>query len=388
MLKQTKELKHYINLNFDDSYERVNHMKNCYEGETAYIICPGPSINSFSEGFLEEYLSDKLTLSIKQAYHKAPTSSDFLLLNHCNLDDWQDIDKDNVITGWIIWDANQGYELVNGNFPCDFILDTYKLGDGAYDMKNSITELKTWELMMFDNRLARPWGGGITYEIAIPLAVHLGCKKIVLIGMDLHATTLEKMNELGVDKIPTDHNYSDIKYKNTHMEVSRKEIESVISKGEFASDEIVNKLLKNTILNLKFRDRIIFDGYPRTVDQAKNLDLILKESNQKIDLIISLVVPREIIEKRIIGRVTCDKCNLTLNEFFNKEKINLHPCGKEFFVKRIDDNLETIMSRYDIYTKTTEPVLNFLLKNSNFQEIDGTLEIEEITAKIDTFINV
>ncbi len=173
--------------------------------------------------------------------------------------------------------------------------------------------------------------------------------------------------------------------KNTDL---GKQIEAVISKGNFASDEIVNKLLKNTILNLKFRDRIIFDGYPRTVDQAKNLDLILKESNQKIDLIISLVVPREIIEKRIIGRVTCDKCNLTLNEFFNKEEINLHPCGKEFFAKRKDDNLETIMSRYDIYTKTTEPVLNFLLKNSNFQEIDGTLEIEEITAKIDTFINV
>ncbi|WP_435098314.1 adenylate kinase [Candidatus Pelagibacter bacterium nBUS_27] len=173
--------------------------------------------------------------------------------------------------------------------------------------------------------------------------------------------------------------------KNTDL---GKKIEAVISKGNFASDEIVNKLLKNAILNLKFRDRIIFDGYPRSIDQAKNLDLILKEFNQKIDLIISLVVPREIIEKRIIGRVTCDKCNLTLNEFFNKEDINLHPCGKEFFVKRKDDNLETIMSRYDIYTKTTEPVLRFLSKNSNLQEIDGTLEIEEITAKIDTFINV
>jgi adenylate kinase len=173
--------------------------------------------------------------------------------------------------------------------------------------------------------------------------------------------------------------------KNTEL---GKEIEAVISKGDFASNEIVNKLLKNAILKLKFRDRIIFDGYPRTIEQAKNLDLILKEFNQKTDLIISLVVPREIIEKRIIGRVTCDKCNLTLNEFFNKDEINLHPCGKEFFVKRKDDNLETIMSRYDIYTKTTEPVLNFLSKNSNFQEIDGTLEIEEITAKIDTFINV
>ena len=166
------------------------------------------------------------------------------------------------------------------------------------------------------------------------------------------------------------------------------EIESIISKGNFVSDEIVNKLLKNTILNLKFRDRIIFDGYPRSVDQAKNLDLILSEFDQKIDLIISLVVSREIIEKRIIGRVTCDKCNLTLNEFFNKAEIDLHPCGKEHFVKRKDDNLETIMSRYDIYTKTTEPVLNFFSKNSNFHEIDGTLEIDQITAKIDTFINV
>jgi len=166
------------------------------------------------------------------------------------------------------------------------------------------------------------------------------------------------------------------------------EIESIISKGNFVSDEIVNKLLKNTILNLKFRDRIIFDGYPRSIDQAKNLDSILGEFDQKIDLIISLVVSREIIEKRIIGRVTCDKCNLTLNEFFNKAEIDLHPCGKEHFVKRKDDNLETIMSRYDIYTKTTEPVLNFFSKNSNFHEIDGTLEIDQITAKIDTFINV
>ena len=173
--------------------------------------------------------------------------------------------------------------------------------------------------------------------------------------------------------------------KNTDLGI---EIEKIISKGKFVSDEIVNKLLKQTILNLKFRDRIIFDGYPRTVDQAYNLDQILIEFNQKIDLIISLVVPRETIEKRIIGRVTCDKCNLTLNEFFNSNEIELHPCGKEFFIKRKDDNLETIMSRYDIYTKTTEPVLNFLSKNPNFKEIDGTLEIDEITRKIDTFINV
>ena len=173
--------------------------------------------------------------------------------------------------------------------------------------------------------------------------------------------------------------------KNTEL---GKLIENIISKGNFVSDDIVNKLLKQTIINLKFRDRIIFDGYPRSIDQANNLDHLLKEFNQKIDLIISLVVTREIIEKRIVGRITCDKCNLTLNEFFNKEEINLHPCGREFFIKRKDDNLETIMSRYDIYTNTTKPVLNFLSKNPNFHEIDGTLEIDEITRRIDTFIDV
>ena len=101
------------------------------------------------------------------------------------------------------------------------------------------------------------------------------------------------------------------------------EIEKLISKGKFVSDEVVNDLLRESINNLKFRDRIIFDGYPRTIDQAKNLEMILKNFSQKIDLIISLRVEREIIEKRIIGRVTCDKCNLTLNEFFNKEEIKL-----------------------------------------------------------------
>ena len=98
--------------------------------------------------------------------------------------------------------------------------------------------------------------------------------------------------------------------KNTEL---GNQIESIISKGNFVSDEIVNQLLKETILNLKFRDRIIFDGYPRSIEQAKNLDTILHGFGQKIELIISLNVPREILEKRIIGRLTCEKCNLTLN---------------------------------------------------------------------------
>ncbi len=167
-----------------------------------------------------------------------------------------------------------------------------------------------------------------------------------------------------------------------------KEIEKKISKGNFVPDDIVNDLIKTCIKELEFRDRIIFDGYPRTINQSKDLDLILSEFNQKIDLIISLHVSRKIIEKRIAGRLTCDKCNITLNKFFNKKEIELHPCGAKNFVKREDDNLETVMNRYDIYIENTKPVIDYLSKNSNFHEIDGTQEISKITSKIDTFINV
>ena len=167
-----------------------------------------------------------------------------------------------------------------------------------------------------------------------------------------------------------------------------KEIEKLISNGKFVSDEIVDTLLKQSITNLKFRDRIIFDGYPRNVQQAINLEKILAEFDQNIGRIIFLNVARDIIEKRIMGRMICEKCNMILNEFFNKSEIELHPCGKEHLVKRIDDNLETIIERYDTYINTTKPVLDFYLKNENFYTIDGNAEIEEITSKINEILTV
>ena len=166
------------------------------------------------------------------------------------------------------------------------------------------------------------------------------------------------------------------------------EIEKLISNGKFASDDIVNTLLRQSITNLKFRDRIIFDGYPRNVQQANKLKIILDEFNQNIGHVIFLNVSKDIIEKRIMGRKTCEKCNMTLNEFFNKEEIELHPCGKEFLIKRKDDNLETIIARYDTYMNITKPVLDFYSKNANFTEIDGSSEIEEITSKINGILGV
>ena len=132
--------------------------------------------------------------------------------------------------------------------------------------------------------------------------------------------------------------------------------------GKFVSDKIVNLLIKSLIFDPQKKGKLIFDGYPRSISQAENLNKLLIDSNQKIDFIFFLNVNKETIIERIKKRKTIEN--------------------------RTDDELNTILKRYDTYMVTTKPVLDFYSKNSNFHEIDGSQEIDEITAKINTFINV
>ena len=141
-----------------------------------------------------------------------------------------------------------------------------------------------------------------------------------------------------------------------------KEIEEIISKGDFATDDIVNKLIKNIIFDPQKKNKLIFDGYPRSLNQAKNLDLLLDSSNQKINFIFFLNVNKDIIIKRIERR--------------------------KILEKRSDDDSNTILKRYDAYMETTRPVLDFYSKNPNFYEIDGSEKIEVISSKIEQIITL
>ena len=167
-----------------------------------------------------------------------------------------------------------------------------------------------------------------------------------------------------------------------------KKIETIMLHGEFVTDEIVNLLLKQAITNPKNKNRIIFDGYPRNISQTKNLELVLKEANQSIGSIIFLNVSKEIIKKRIMGRITCEKCNMILNEFFNKDEIDAHPCEKKYLKKRKDDNEQTVITRYNTYMEKTKPVLDFYTSKESFHEIDASLNIKAITSKIDQILKV
>ena len=140
------------------------------------------------------------------------------------------------------------------------------------------------------------------------------------------------------------------------------QITNNMNEGKFVSDEIVNALIKKLIDDPQKKDKLIFDGYPRSLSQAKNLNLLLDSSNQIIDHIFFLNVSKDTIIKRIEKRKVLEN--------------------------RSDDELETILKRYDTYMETTRPVLDYYSRNPNFHEINGTQEIDQITKEIEAFIDV
>ena len=140
-----------------------------------------------------------------------------------------------------------------------------------------------------------------------------------------------------------------------------KKIINNMNDGKFVDDEIVNKLLEKIIFDSNKKNKLIFDGYPRTINQAKNLEILLNKSNQKIDYIFFLNVNKDSIVRRI-----------------EKRKI---------VEKRIDDDANTILKRYDTYMEVTKPVLDYYSKNKNFHEVDGSMEISEISLKIEEIVS-
>ena len=141
-----------------------------------------------------------------------------------------------------------------------------------------------------------------------------------------------------------------------------KKIINNMNEGKFVEDEIVNKLLEKIIFDTNKKNKLIFDGYPRTINQAKNLENLLNKSNQKIEHVLFLNVDKDSIIKRIEKRKVLEK--------------------------RSDDDANTILKRYDTYMEVTKPVLDYYSKNYNFHEVDGSMEIEGISQKIEEILKV
>tara|TARA_B100000586_G_C19956275_1_gene361757 strand:- start:18 stop:668 length:651 start_codon:yes stop_codon:yes gene_type:complete len=164
------------------------------------------------------------------------------------------------------------------------------------------------------------------------------------------------------------------------------EVDKIINLGNLVSDEIVGELVEKIILNKKYNNRIVFDGYPRNLSQAKNLDCLLAKYGQKIHLVLNLKTGLETIKKRISGRFSCEKCEKIYNKFFNPPPKNKDCCKEEFLKKRDDDNIDAVVKRYNTYEKETSSILDFYKKKNLLKEVDGESSIDQIFKEISGII--
>ena len=159
-------------------------------------------------------------------------------------------------------------------------------------------------------------------------------------------------------------------------------IKHIIDKGNFVSDNIINDLIINILSNKDLSNRLIFDGYPRNILQAKKLDILLSKFKQKILCVLSLKVNKDIVMKRILGRQVCSVCGLIFNKFFNPSNEFNHKCDSKHLKTRADDTEDTIIKRLNTYTKETLPLINYYQKQDLVKEVDGSTEIDRIYEEI------
>ena len=163
-------------------------------------------------------------------------------------------------------------------------------------------------------------------------------------------------------------------------------ISSTMNSGNLVSDKIVSDLIEIYISNNDFNDRLIFDGYPRNISQAENLNLLLKKYNKKLDLVLKLSVSIDIIKKRITGRSICSICGKIYNEYFNPAPINANCCSSKYLQKRTDDTLDIAISRYENYEKNIKPVTDFYKETKLLKVVNGETSIMAITKEISGLI--
>ena len=138
------------------------------------------------------------------------------------------------------------------------------------------------------------------------------------------------------------------------------EISSIIKDGNLVSDKIVGDLIEKYLSNNIYKNRLIFDGYPRNLIQAKNLDLLLKKYDQKIDIVLKLTVSLETIKKRILERKNLEN--------------------------RVDDNEQIAIKRFNNYENNIKPVIDFYKQSNLLKVVNGEASISAISTEISDLI--
>ncbi|MEC9375586.1 MAG: adenylate kinase [Pseudomonadota bacterium] len=158
--------------------------------------------------------------------------------------------------------------------------------------------------------------------------------------------------------------------------------------GELVTDEIVLGIIGERLARSDCLKGFILDGYPRNLQQAKDLQPVLENIGQKLDAALLINVDTEILTKRLTGRRTCSISGKLLNIYFSSQR-ELDECidnGGQL-IQRDDDNEETIVNRLKIYREQTEPLINFYQDEGLLKTVDGEGDIEDIYSSLKSALN-
>jgi adenylate kinase len=168
-----------------------------------------------------------------------------------------------------------------------------------------------------------------------------------------------------------------------------KKAKAVMDRGELVSDDIVVSIIAERLDRPDVKPGFILDGFPRNTAQANALDAMLAEKGLKLDAVIEMKVDDEALVERITGRYTCAKCGKGYHDKFEKPKKAgvCDVCGSTEFIRRADDNEETVRSRLGVYNKQTAPLVDYYGKKGVLHSIDGMADIAQVTRQIDRVLN-
>ena len=168
-------------------------------------------------------------------------------------------------------------------------------------------------------------------------------------------------------------------------------LKKIMDSGKLVSDDIINSLIEKKISDSSIKNSIIFDGFPRNIEQAKSLDTMLKKYEQKISVVINLVVDNSILVKRISGRISCSVCKKPFNEFFDPPgdpaECTTAACIDRELIKRSDDNENTVSNRLRTYEESTLPLLEYYKLKGVVKNVDAMKSINEVTSQINCIFN-
>jgi adenylate kinase len=164
-----------------------------------------------------------------------------------------------------------------------------------------------------------------------------------------------------------------------------RQAKEIMDAGQLMPDDLMVAMISERIDQPDCANGFILDGFPRTSAQAEALDAMLGEKGLKLDSVIEIKVDEEALVGRITGRFTCASCGAGYHDTFQRPEVEgvCDRCGASEFVRRDDDNEETVRSRLDAYRSQTIPILPYYAERGVLQGVDGMAEIDAVTRQIE-----